>query len=481
MPRRIVIVGGGISGLAAAYELACRGTSFQLLEASPRFGGVIKTEEIDGFLIDAGPDALLTQKPAAIELCRELGLGDRLRPQQQRGTSVVRDGRLRALPDASVFGIPVDWAPFVTTRAISLRGKVRMAAEYLLRGQPAEGDESIASFMGRRFGREAVEYLAEPLLAGIHGGDAERLSMQALFPRLLDMERRHGSVIRGFRESARRRTGPAPVPFVAPLGGLREMVDALIARLPPASLQTNVRVDRIESAGGGGYRVVLDDGTALSADVVLLAAPPHVTTAIVRSLDSALAAACARIHTVSSVTVALGYHARALGHPLTGTGIVVPRSAGLSISAATWVSSKWTARAPADHVLLRAYLGGARDPEAIELPTETILRRAQEDLARLIGITGDPVLARVYRWRNANAQQNVGHPALMNSIEERLAAHAGLFMSAAGLRGSGIADCVSDGRRQAAAAADRLASYRAAIFDFARASDRSSRTPAAFG
>jgi oxygen-dependent protoporphyrinogen oxidase len=305
--------------------------------------------------------------------------------------------------------------------------------------------------------------------------------MQALFPRLLEMERRHGSVIRGFRESARRRSGPAAPPFIAPLGGLRELVDALVARLPPASLRTNVRVDRIERAGAAGYHLVLGDGAALSADVVLLAAPPHVATSIVRALDPTLAAACARIHTVSSVTVALGYHARALRHRLAGTGIVVPRTAGLSISAATWVSSKWAGRAPADHVLLRAYLGGARDPEAIDLPTETILGRVQRDLSRLIGITGEPVLERVYRWRNANAQQSVGHPALMASIDERLADHAGLFMSAAGFRGSGIADCVSDGRRQATAAADCLESYRAAMFVFARASASSSRTPAAFG
>ena len=481
MADRIVIVGGGISGLAAAYELACRGTPFVLLEASSRLGGVIRTEQLDGFVIDAGPDALLTQKPAAIELCRELGLGDRLRPQQQRGTAVVREGRLRALPDASVFGIPVDWTPFAITRAISLRGKIRMAAEYLLRGRPTAGDESIASFMGRRFGREAVEYLADPLLAGIHGGDAERLSMQALFPRLLEMERRSGSVIRGLRDSARRRTGPPPVPFIAPLGGLGEMVDALVARLPPDSLRTNVRVDRLERAGATGYHILLGNGATLNADVVLLATPPHVTTCMVKTLDPALAAACARIHAVSSVTVALGYHARALRHPLVGTGIVVPRSAGLSVTAATWVSSKWAGRAPVDHVLMRAYLGGARNPEAIDLPTETIVQRVQRDLSRLIGITGEPALVRVYRWRNANAQQNVGHLALMTSIEERLAVQGGLFMSAAGFRGSGIADCVSDGRRQAAAAADRLDSYRAAIFDFARASDRRSRTAAAFG
>lgn len=449
----IAIIGGGISGLAAAYELARRGVPFVLLEAAPVVGGVVKTERVDGFVIDAGPDALLTQKPAAIELCRELGIGDRLRPQADRGSFVVRRGVLRALPEASVFGIPTDWLPFVTTRAFSLRGKLRMAAEYALPGRPAAGDESIASFMGRRFGREAVEYLADPLLAGIHGGDAARLSMQALFPRFVEMERTQGSLIRGFRAAARRRRGTSPAPFVAPLGGLSEMVDALVAALPAGSVRTGVRVDALESIGRPGYRVRLSGGETMIADAVLLATPPRVTAPIVRGLDRELAGACARIPSVSVVTVALAYPKRSVRHPLRGTGIVVPRSEGMTISALTWVSSKWEGRAPGDHVLLRAYLGGARDPGAIDLSSDAIITRAQRDVSRLIGVSGDPVLARVYRWPHANAQQEVGHLALMTQIEGRLAEHAGLLISAAGFRGSGIADCVADGRRQAQAAA----------------------------
>src|SRR4051794_2012776 len=249
----IAIIGGGMSGLAAAYELARRGVPFVLLEAATSLGGVVKTERVNGFTIDAGPDALMTQKPAAIELCRELGIGHRLRPQADRGTFLVRGGVLRALPEASVFGIPTDWRPFVTTRAFSLRGKLRMAAEYFLPARPAAGDESIASFMRRRFGGEAVEYLADPLLAGIHGGDAQRLSMQALFPRFLDIERRHGSLIRGFRSAATGRTGPPPPPFVAPLGGLPEMVDALIAPLPAALGRTRVCAAALAPPGRPGH------------------------------------------------------------------------------------------------------------------------------------------------------------------------------------------------------------------------------------
>jgi oxygen-dependent protoporphyrinogen oxidase len=450
----VVIVGGGMSGLAAAYELARRDVPFVLPEAAPAVGGVVKTERIDGFVIDAGPDALLTQKPAAIDLCHELGMGHRLRPPMQPGTFLVRGGALRALPEASVLGIPVDWSSFATSRAFSLRGKLRMAAEYALPGRPAAGDESIASFMGRRFGREAVEYLADPLLAGIHGGDAESLSMQALFPRFLEMERRYGSLIRGFRDRARqRRAGTPPAPFVAPLGGLREMVDALVAALPRESIRTGVRVDSVEATGRSGFRLHLDGGRTMTGEAVLLATPPRVTAPMVRALDPALTAACARIRSVSVVTTALAYPKRAVKHPLAGTGVVVPRSEGMSISAVTFVSSKWEGRAPAEHVLLRAYLGGARDPGAIDLSSDAIIAMAHREVGRLLGVTGDPVLARVYRWPHATAQQEVGHLGLVAQIDERLAAHAGLFISAAGLRGTGIADCVADGRRQAIAAA----------------------------
>ncbi len=449
----VVIVGGGMSGLAAAYELGRRNVPFLLLEAGSSLGGVVKTERIDGFLIDAGPDALFTETPAAIDLCQQLGMGDRLRPPLQRGTFLVRGGALRALPEASVFGIPFEWPPFVTSRAFSLRGKLRMAAEYALPGRPAAGDESIASFMDRRFGREAVEYLADPLLAGIHGGDAERLSMQALFPRLLDMERRSGSLIRALRESARQRTGTPLAPCVAPLGGLREMVDALVAALPPGSVRTGVRVDGIDATVPSGFRLHLDDGRTVTGASVLLATPPRATALMVRALDPGLAEACARIRSVSLVTAALAYPKRAVRHSLEGTGVAVPRSEGMSINAVTWVSSKWEGRAPPEHVLLRAYLGGARDPGAIDRSSDAIVATAHREVGRLHGVTGDPVLARVYRWPHANAQREVGHLALMAQIDTRLAAHSGLFISAAGFRRSGIAGCVADGRRQAIAVA----------------------------
>ena len=457
-PPSVVIVGGGISGLTAAYELQQQRVPFVLLERSPMCGGVVRTEHIDGYTIDAGPDALLTQKPAAIDLCRELGLGERLRPQLARTTFVVRRGALCRLPDASVLGIPTRWKPFVVTRAFSWRGKLRMAAEALLPRRGASDDESIASFIGRRFGREAVDYLAEPLLAGIHGGDPERLSMRAAFPRFLELEDKYGSVIAGLR-TLRVPTSPhgAASPFVALPGGMSELTGALLKAIAPASIRAGVGVDAITALPGQGRRLTLDDGSQLMAPVLLLATPPAVTATLVKTADAELASLCARIRSASVVTIALGYPRWAIPHPLNGAGVVVPRREGMSLRALSWVSSKWDGRAPAGYVLLRAYLGGMAEPSAIDRTDEELMGAARRDVVSLLGATGQPTLVRIYRWRNATPQLEVGHGALMEQIERRLADRPGLLVTAAGFRGTGIADCVTDARRQAA----RIASARA--------------------
>jgi len=461
LPFPIAIVGGGASGLAAAYECERQGVPFVLYERTPRLGGVIHTERTDGFTIDAGPDALLTQKPAAIDLCRALGIGDRLRPQTARETSVVRNGQLRQLPEASVFGIPTRWLPFATTGAFSLSGKLRMAADLVLPAGPSAADESIASFMGRRFGREAVDYLAEPLLAGIHGGDPAQLSMRCTFPRFLEFERTSRSVIVGLQRAALRARGGSgraagastpPAPFVALPGGMKEFISALAASLPQNALQRGQSVREIHTQGRS-YVLRLSDGRAVSAAAVILATPPPATARLAQAFDPDLGVLCARIRMASVVTVALGYKRAAVTHPLNGTGFVVPGREGMNLRAVSWVSSKWAGRAPDDRVLLRAFLGGVLHPEAIDFDDREILARAAGESARLLGIHGEPELARIYRWRGATPQLEVGHLDLMAHTERRLAEHPGLFISASGFRGTGIADCVADGRRQAAAAA----------------------------
>ncbi len=464
----VAIVGGGVSGLAAAYELSQLGIPFVLYEREPHCGGVVRTEYVDGYTIDAGPDTLLTHKPAAIDLCRALGLAALLRPQLSRTTFVVRGGRLRPLPEASVMGIPTRWMPFATTNAFSWTGKLRMAAEVLLPAAPPANDESIASFIGRRFGREAVDYLAEPLLAGIHGGDPARLSMRSAFPEFLELEARDRSVIIGLRREG---LAAAPSPFLALPGGMSELTRALVASLPRGTIQNGVGVEGIEPSrpsassgrrepveGRGGYLLRLIGGVQVRVPAVLVATPPPIAGRVLQSLDKDLSALCARIPTASVVTVALGFARSAVRHALNGTGFVVPRREGLRVRAVSWASSKWEGRAPADRVLLRAYLGGAVDPHAIDLDEATLVGRAHQDMTVLLGIAGEPELARVYRWHDAAPQREVGHLDLMGKLESRLATYPGLFLTGSGFRRTGIAGCVADGRRQAGLAAARLSS-----------------------
>lgn len=449
----VAVVGGGISGLAAAYELQARRVPHVLLERSSRLGGVIRTEQVDGFTIDGGPDALLVQKPAAIELCSELGLGGRLVPTLRPRTAfVLRAGRLHALPGASVLGVPTRLLPLVTTRLLSARGRVRMALERIVPRRRAgdTDDESIASFFGRRFGREVVDYIAEPLLAGIHAGDVERLSVRALFPRLVEAEARHGSIIRGL---ASLRAGRAAEGLFRSLpGGIGEMAAALARALAPSAIRTGVGAARLR--GPGPYRLALTTGEQISARQVVLAVPAYVAAELVRPLDADLAALCGGIPYTSTATVALGYARSHVGHALRGTGFVVPRvERGVSLMAATWVSSKWPHRAPPGRVLLRGFLGGARDAAALALADAELIDRARRDFETLLDIRGAPVVARAYRWPRLNPQHEVGHLTRLAAIDARLARLPGLRLVGAGFGGVGLPDCIAQGRAAAASAA----------------------------
>ena len=447
----VVIVGGGIAGLATAYELSRLGVSFVVLERTQRAGGVIFSEQIDRFTIDAGPDSLLIQKPDGIKLCQEIGLGDRLvATKPPRVAYIQRGARLHPLPAASVLGIPTRVGPFVQTRLFSWAGKIRMGAELFVRPRREDGDESIASFITRRFGSEATEYLAEPLLAGIHAGDVDRLSMRALFPTFVEAERTHGSLLRAFRRrvSAQRSNEGA---FKSLPGGLSEMVAALVRVIGEGHIRTGAAVRTIGAQSTGPYSVETANGEIVAARAVVIATPAYATAAIVRSRDGALARRCAEIRYSSTATVALAFRREAVGHPLDGSGFVVPRVERSPILASSWLSSKWPNRAPDDHVLLRAFFGGMRDPEALNLSDADLIRQSIDALRPLLHITGRPILTRVYRWERANAQHEVGHADRIAAIESLLAQHPGLFLTGSGFRGTGIPDCVADGRATARA------------------------------
>ena len=453
----VAVVGGGITGLAAAYELHRRDVPFVLLEGTPRLGGMIRTEAVDGFTIDAGPDSMLVHKPAALALCREVGLGPRLIPTlEPRAAYVLRHGRLRRLARGSVLGIPTRPGPLALDGPLSWAGRLRMALDLALPPRDSGDDESVAAFFRRRFGRQAVDFLAEPLLAGIHAGDVERLSVRALFPTLVEAERTAGSVIRGLRRqsSGRARRGGSDGPFRSLPGGLGELVTAVARHLPPASVRCGSAVEAL--AGSGPFRISAG-GRSIAARQVLLAVPARPAAALLAPLDAEAARLCASIRHTSSATVALAYPRNAVGRTIRGSGFVVPWAerggSGLSILAGTSITSKWPGRAPDGQALFRGFLGGARDPDVLARPDEALIDAVHRDLAGILEISGTPTLARVYRWPDANPQHDVGHRATIAAIDARLARLPGLHLAGSAIRGVGIPDCIAAGRAAASAAA----------------------------
>jgi len=453
----VVIIGGGISGLAAALALEKRGVRYQLLEAGESFGGVIRTETRDGFVLEGGPDAMLAQKPEGIALCRELGLGERLIPTNpdERAVFVLHRRRLHPLPEGMMLAVPTKIVPFLASGLFSWPGKLRMGLDLVIPGRNGQADESIASFLRRRFGQEAVERIGEPLLAGIHAGDPERLSILATFPRFRELERAHGSLVRGMWAAPRPKPQPGakpPAAFYSLRGGLGELVEALVARLDRGALRTRARVRRIET-DGAGFTLATEAGEELRAGRVVVAAPgPRIAPALEPLVPEA-AAGLAAIPFASSATVLLGYRRGDVAHPLGGYGMVVPAGEGLRTSALSFVSTKFKHRAPEGHVLLRGFLGGVRDPGALSLRDDEMIECVRSEMRDVLGLRGEPMLTRVFRWPAGTPQLEVGHLERMRAVEQAVSRVPGLFLTGAGVRSTGIPDSVADGTRAGEAAA----------------------------
>jgi oxygen-dependent protoporphyrinogen oxidase len=454
----VAVVGGGIAGLAAAHDLHRRGLGFVLLEAGGRWGGVVRTEREAGFLLEGGPDALLAQKPEGARLCGELGLLGRLVPTnpETRAVFVWQGGRLHRLPPGLVLGVPTRLRALAATSLFTWRGKARMAADLVLPRRRSGGDESIASFFRRRLGKEALRRLGAPLLAGIHAGDAERLSMRATFPRLVEMEERHRSLIRALAAGGAAPGAPAPPPFFSLAGGLSDLVDALVAGLPAGALRLQAPVRSLRRQGSR-YVLEVEGHAAVRAAAVILAVPAPAAAALVSALDAEAASLLSGIPFVSTAVVCLGFRRADVRHPLDGYGLVVADDEGLRTTACGFFSTKFPGRAPAGHVLLRAFLGSARDPGVLALSDEELRDTVLREIGPALGLTGPVVLDRAFRWPAGTPQMHVGHSDRVLALERRLAGWPGLFLTGAGLRGTGIPDTLADARRTA----ER-------VFDFAR-------------
>ena len=459
----IVVVGGGITGLAAAHRLVERAREEALppvvvLEASERLGGQIRTERQGDLVLEAGPDTLVAQKPAAVRLCARLGLGEELEDLAARhgGTSILWDGALHRVPEGFVMMAPTRLGPVLRSKLFTWRGKLRMAVEPYVRPRP-EGvdDESLASFVVRRFGREALVRAAEPIVASIFTADADRLSLRATLPRFLDLERRHGSVARGLATAMTTNHAPAsarPGAFVALRGGMSRLVEGLLARLPNESVRTGARVESIAKDGSGRLAVSLAGGERIQAAAVLLACPAFDAAHMVRSLDAVLAKKLDELPYASCATVSLVYPRSAIGAPLDSFGFFVPRAAGLPILACSFVSEKFPARAPRDVVVFRAFLGGATRPEILDLPDAELERTSANCLAPVLKIAAPPLAAYTHRFPRSMPQYDVGAATWLADVARAAASIPGLAIAGSAAGAVGIPDAIRSGEE----AADRL-------------------------
>ena len=483
----VVIVGGGIAGLSAAFylERAARAAGapvgYTLVERDDRFGGKIRTDTIahgaGAFVVEGGPDSFVAQKPWGIQLARDLGLEAQLmgtRPARH-STYVLRQGRPRPMPEGMLLVVPTRALPFALSPLISLGGKLRMALDLLIPPRRDGADETLANFIRRRLGAEALEALAEPLLAGIHSADPERQSILATFPRFRALEAQHGGLIRGMLAARPPTTDHRPPttdhrppttdssrnaqfassPFVTLRGGVGELVRALLEQLSGRLIAgRGVAALGYDPAATRPYTVRLDDGETLDADAVIMTAPAFAAAGLVAPFQPELAEALRAIRYVTTGTVTLAYRSADLGRPLDGYGLVIPRGEGRRINALTMTSAKFAGRAPDGYTLVRAFVGGSRTPEVAELDDAALLALVRAELRDILGVDTAPQWSRIYRWPLANPQYDVGHLERVAALEAMLP--PGLHLAGSAYRGVGIPDCIYGGRAAAEAALARL-------------------------
>jgi oxygen-dependent protoporphyrinogen oxidase len=458
--KRIAIIGGGISGLSAAFYLEKARTAgaeleYTLYESGQRLGGCLSSDRIEGCLVEAGPDSFLTEKPWALALCKELGIADQLigSNDAQRKTYIVVHNRLIAMPDGLMFMVPTRLVPTALSPLFSWGTKLRMARELLHPPRPMEGDETVAQLVERHFGPEVVDRLADPLLSGVYGGDAGKLSARAVLPRFVEMEEKYGSLSRAMLAAHKKmaqlaKKQPARPLFTSLKDGMQQLVDAIIARIDPEAIALRRHVQRIYPENEG-WRVAIEMNGDERYDAVIVATPAHVAGELLDGVDRALARNLLDITYSSSVTVTLGYYKQQLAKLPRGFGFLVPRSEGTRMLACTFVHNKFPHRAPPDKGILRCFLGGARDEAVLGLSDEEILETVHRELRDLVKLDARPIFSRVYRWREAMAQYEPGHIARVAKIEGRVAEIPGLAIAGNAYHGIGVPDCIRGGMEAA--------------------------------
>lgn len=457
--KRVAIVGAGISGLSAAYALKKAGWEPQLFDARARAGGVLETTHLEGCLVEGGPDSYLAQKPWATALIRELGMEADLigSNDDRRKTFIVRNGRLVPMPDGLLMMVPTRLFPMLGTPLLSWRTKLRMGFELFRTrtGRSRDADVSVASFLRDHYNQEAVDYLAEPLLAGVYGGDPERLSAASVLGRFVDLERDYGSLTRGVLASRRKHAaspggGRPPAPLFRTLkNGLGSLVERLVQAIGPAHLHLGEPVERVERTREG-FRLRLAAGE-FDAPRLILATPAHRASHLLQPLEPAVAARLGEIPYNSSATVVLIYDMAQFPQAPVGFGFLVPRRERRTLVAATYMQNKFSHRVPEGSALIRCFVGNASGEDPALRDDAALTAAVLADLKRLTGFVATPKAVRVFRWPKAMAQYEVGHAAKIAEIRERMRGLEGVYLAGNAYEGIGIPDCVRTGQEAAAA------------------------------
>jgi oxygen-dependent protoporphyrinogen oxidase len=447
----VLVIGGGITGLSAAFELARTGVETTIVEASDRFGGKVQTERADGFLIDRGPDSFVSYRPAATELAAELGMGDALvRPLEPRVVFIRAGGTFTPMPQEMGLVLPRAIRPFLTTPLLSPLDKLRVALDLFMPRTRLAGDVGVGPYLRRRLGRSLVERLAGPLIGGVYGTPVDELSLLAVVPQLRDAEVTHRSLLLASLASRRGRAAGTGSPFITLAGGTGELVGGLVAALraaPGVDLRTGSPVTGFERSGDH-TDVHLASGEVLRPEAIVLAVPGPAAAGMLESTVPAASAALRTIRHGTTGLVTLAYRTDQFPRPPIGHGFLVAGGEPLTIDACTISSNKWPGRAPEGTVLLRAFIG-SRSGRSVKLSDEGLIAAVQHDIADTLGVRGAPLLVRLGRWAQLMPQYTVGHLARVTAVETALAEVPGIVVAGAAYRGVGIPDCIAQGRSAA--------------------------------
>ena len=449
-----IIVGGGISGLSAAHYLTRAGIPVTLVEKEPRLGGVMQTDSIDGCTLELGPDSFLAAKTAAFDLIRDLGLAGEIIGSNDhlRKSYILRRGRLVALPDGLMMVVPTKVIPLLTSSLLSGSTKFRMGMEWFRRPGAALSDRSVAAFLRDHYGQESVDYLGEPLLSGVYGGDPEELSVVSVLPRFAELEAKYGSLTRGVLAMRGRGGGTGGGWSGRPLfqslkGGLAVMAEAIVRAAGERLTVVQGTVEVVERAGEN-WRVRMH-GNWLETGHLILACRAYQSAELLRPVCPELADLLAAIPYTSSMTLALGYRRRDVKHPLNGFGFLVPKAERGLLLGCTWLGTKFPHRVPDDKAVLRCFMAG----DSLERRDDDVIETARGEIRRIMGVDAEPIFARIARWPHSMAQYTVGHAERVRKIEAMVAALPGLHLAGSAYHGIGVPDCIATGKR----AAERIA------------------------